>query len=57
MGNTNPTAINLSHPLYDETLQIPQTEKYEMIKVPYRELLGSLLYLSTRTRTNTSTVV
>ena len=59
MTNAKPThaPLPLSHSLYDEN-KTP-TEKYlkAMRDIPYREVLGSLLFLATRTFSDISTAV
>lgn len=51
------TPLPLSHSLYDEEMPPSPIERFEMQKVPYREVLGCLLYLVTRTRPDIATAV
>lgn len=47
----------LSHPLNEESQAFTENEKTKMDNVPYRELLGMLLYLYTWTRPENSVTV
>lgn len=49
--------LPLSHPLYEEKRLPTGQEQEAMTDVPYREVLGSLLFLATRTRPDLSTAV
>lgn len=51
MYHWNPTKkmLPLAHPLYEEPKLTTDWEKIEMESVPYRQILGVLLYISTRT--------
>ena len=53
----SPTPLPLSHVLYEPRLELSEMQASEMQGVPYKEVLGSLLYLSTRTRPELATVV
>lgn len=49
--------LPLSHCLYETRTDLMQEEKDYMRTVPYRNILGSLIFLSTRTRPDISTAV
>ena len=52
-----PTPLPLSHCLYEKTEEPTDDEVDEMRNVPFRSVLGSLLYLATRSRPDISTAV
>ena len=47
----------MSHPLYDELIELTDKEEEEMKNIPFRKVLGALLFLSTRTRPDITTAV
>lgn len=49
--------LPISHALYEAKREFSDQEREEMKNVPYRTILGSLLYLATRTRPNLCTAV
>lgn len=49
--------LPLSHPLYDKLTPSDQVVSAAMVAVPYRQILGTLLFLSTRTRPDLATAV
>ena len=49
--------LPLSHPLYKEKTTPTKDEIDAMTGIPYREVLGSLLFLATRTRPDLATAV
>ena len=49
--------LPMSHPLYDEVMDPTPQELQQMKDVPFRRVLGGLLYLSTRTRPDIATAV
>lgn len=49
--------LPMSHPLYETPAQANDTDEFYMRTVPYREVLGALLYISTRTRPDIATAV
>ena len=51
------TPLPLSHTLYRERTPTTENVRQQMSVVPYRSVLGSLIYLSTRTRPDISTAV
>ena len=51
------TPLPLSHPLYEERTGTSDAEREFMRRAPYRQLLGSLLFLATRTRPDIATAV
>ena len=51
------TPLPLCHQLYENRTEISNADKEYMKTVPYRKLLGSLIFLSTRTRPDISTAV
>ena len=59
MTNAKPThgPLPLSHPLYEEKKTRSPMDEEAMSNLPYREVLGSLLFLATRTRPDLATVV
>ena len=59
MTNAKPThaPLPLSHPLYEENKTPTEKDLKAMRDIPYREVLGSLLFLATRTRPDLSTAV
>lgn len=59
MSKAKPTdaPLTLSHPLYKEKRDLSKDEVAAMKNVPYRQVLGSLLFLATRTRPDLSTAV
>lgn len=59
LGTSKPTAspLPLSHTLYELRRSRTEEEEQFMGNVPYRRVLGSLLFLSTRTRPDISTAV
>ena len=42
--------LPMAHPLYEDVPDLPAAEVEKMSTVPFRQVLGALLYLSTRTR-------
>lgn len=52
-----PTPLPVSHCLYEGVKEVTEEEKFLMQDVLYRAVLGSLLYLSTRTRPDIATPV
>jgi len=59
MTKAKPTRapLPLSHPLYEEKIPPRPKDQEAMRDVPYREVLGSLLFLATRTRPDLETAV
>lgn len=59
MADCKPTGtpLPLAHPLYREQAASTPSQRQEMSTVPYRQVLGSLIYLSTRTRPDIATAV
>lgn len=59
MYNCNPlrSPLPVSHIPYEPPMPLAENDAVEMATVPYREVLGSLLYPSTRTRPDLATVV
>ena len=59
MTNAKPThaPLPLSHPLYAEKKTPSPMDEEAMRNFPYREVLGSLLFLATRTRPDLATAV
>lgn len=59
MSDCKPTStpLPLAHPLYRERKPATDDERRDMSSVPYRSVLGSLIYLSTRTRPDIATAV
>ena len=59
MKNAKPTKtpLPLSHPLYKEKITPTRQDTDAMRNIPYREVLGSLLFLATRTRPDLATAV
>lgn len=51
------TPLPLSNPIYDARDPLLERQKYEKESVSYRALLGSILYLATRTRPDNATTV
>ena len=51
------TPLSLNHSLYNDPKQITEDDHKKVEHLPFRELIGSLLYLSTRTRPDISTAV
>lgn len=51
------TPLPLSHPLYEKREPTTDSEKMEMQDIPYRNLLGKLLYLANRTRPDLAVAV
>ena len=49
--------LPLSHPLYEEVSDLSPAETVEMEGIPFRKVLGALLFLSTRTRPDISTAI
>lgn len=49
--------LPMSHPLYEAKRSLTTVEKQFMENVPYRSLLGKLLFLGTRTRPDIATAV
>ena len=49
--------LPLAHPLYEELVDVSKEEEKEMKSVPFRKVLGALLYLCTRTRPDIATAV
>lgn len=49
--------LPLSHTLYEEVIDVSPSEAAEMEEIPFRKVLGALLFLSTRTRPDISTAV
>lgn len=49
--------LPMSHPLYDDVIDPTPQENQQMKDVPFRRVLGGLLYLSTRTRPDIATAV
>ena len=49
--------LPMSHPLYDELIELTDKEEEEMKNIPFRKALGALLFLSTRTRPDITTAV
>ena len=47
----------MAHPLYEDLTDLSEEEEKEMKNVPFRKVLGALLYLCTRTRPDISTAV
>lgn len=52
-----PTPLPMSHCLYEKQQDVTDEEQAQMERVPYRAVLGSLLYLATRTRPDIATAV
>ena len=59
MCNANPAKSPLpsGHVLYDPKQERSEQSKMEMLNVPYAEVLGAMLYLSTRTRPDIASAV
>lgn len=59
LENTKPlsTPLPLSHCLYEKIEQMSKEEAEFMSTIPYRSILGSLIFLSTSTRPDISTAV
>ena len=59
MTNAKPAKypLPLSHPLYDEKTTPSEENLTAMQGIPFREVLGSLLFLATRTRPDLATAV
>jgi len=59
MCDAKPTLypLPLSHPLYEEVKDLSTNDTQAMKMVPFRKVLGALLFLSTRTRPDISTAV
>ena len=51
------TPLPLAHKLYEKPMPTTDADKLTMRGKPYREILGALLYLSTRTRPDIATAV
>ena len=51
------TPLPMAHPLYEYLTDLSEEEEKEMKNVPFRKVLGALLYLCTRTRPDISTAV
>ena len=49
--------LPLSHPLYNEKTTKADTDLTAMRDIPFREVLGSLLFLATSTRPDLATAV
>lgn len=49
--------LPIGHPLYEKVVDLTETEATEMESIPFRKVLGALLFLSTRTRPDISTAV
>ena len=56
-AKTAATPLPMSHPLYEDRADLPAVEREFMERAPYRRLLGSLLFLATRTRPDITTEV
>lgn len=59
MSDCKPTStpLPMAHSLYRKRVTSTEKERQEMTSIPYRQVLGSLIYLSTRTRPDISTAV
>lgn len=55
--NPPPTPLPLSHPLYAEENSVTDGDQEDKKNFPYRSVLGSWLYLATRTRPDIATAV
>ena len=49
--------LPMAHPLYDEAVEPSPEDISKMENIPFRKVLGALLYLSTRTRPDIATAV
>lgn len=49
--------IPMGYVLYEARMRLLEKENYAMERTPYREIVGSLLYLATRTRIDIATAV